>query len=152
MKRFIEIVTAVSLATSMLVANNAIAAAAAASDSARIASKYASWAGGRANSDALVNGLRTGAPVTIVTVGPDKSKSMAGFTAQTSMSTEEVASALAGAKQTLDRMGIRRPDAEQIQAALIGGEITPPKGKSQLVQGTVALRMAPIPVGTVAAR
>jgi len=126
--------------------------AAVASDEARLASQYATWAGGKSNADSLVNGLRTGNSVTLVTRGPDNRKSIAGFTAQTTMTTADIAGALASAKSTLAHMGIRQPSAEQIQAALIGGEITPATGKAALVQGSVALRAEPTPVSEVASR
>ena len=113
------------------------------SDEARIAAHYASWAGGKSNADSLVNGLRTGNSITLVTAGPNNTRSMAGFTAQTTMTPAEISAALGSAKSTLSRMGIRQPTAEQIQAALIGGEITPVKGKPQLVQGSVALKARP---------
>jgi len=150
MKRVVAILSGISLAISLVVATEAIAAAAASSDSARLASQYSTWAGGRANADSLVNGLRTGNSVTLVTRGPDNTKSMAGFTAQTTLSDEEVAAALASAKRSLAAMGIRQPTAEQMQVALIGGELALPNGRTKLVQGSVALRMEPTPV--VAAR
>ena len=119
------------------------AMAAPASDAARLSSQYSSWAGGKSNADSLVNGLTTGSSVTLVTVAPDNTRSLAGFTAQTRMSPEEVAAALASAKRSLAAMGIRQPTADQIQAALIGGEVTLPGGKTRLVQGAVALRDEP---------
>jgi hypothetical protein len=122
------------------------------SDEARIASQYAAWAGGRSNADSLVNGLRTGGSVTLVTRDADNRKSMAGFTAQTTMTPAEISAALASAKSTLARLGIRQPTAEQVQAALIGGEITPAHGKPALVQGSVTLRAEPTPVSAVAQR
>jgi len=150
MKRVLAVLSGISLAASLAVSANAIAAAAASSEAARLASQYSSWAGGRANADSLVNGLRTGNSVTLVTRGPDNSKSMAGFTAQTTLSEEEVAAALASAKRSLASMGIRQPTAEQMQVALIGGELALPNGRTKLIQGAVALRMEPTPV--VAAR
>jgi hypothetical protein len=120
------------------------AMAAPASDAARLSSQYSTWAGGKSNADSLVNGLTTGGSVTLVTVAPDNTRSLAGFTAQTRMSPGEVAAALASAKRSLAAMGIRQPTADQIQAALIGGEVTLPSGKTRLVQGAVALRDEPI--------
>src|SRR5687768_13251023 len=92
-------------------------------DFAQLSSQYASWAGGKSNADAIVAGLRNGAPVTLVTTGPAQSVSLAGFTPSGAMTYREVRSALAAAQQTLGRMGIAKPTAEQIQAALIGGDI-----------------------------
>src|SRR5689334_8521300 len=145
----------ITMGTALLVAVLGVALhanAAVQSDEARLASQYAGWAGGKSNADSLVNGLRTGNSITLVTPGPGNTRSMAGFTAQTTMTTAEIGAALASAKSTLSRMGIRQPTAEQIQAALIGGENTPAKGKPQLVQGSVALRAEPTPVSDVASR
>jgi hypothetical protein len=67
------------------------------------------------------------------------------------MSPEEVSTALASAKSTLARLGVRQPSADQIQAALVGGEVALPSGKTRLVQGSVALRQEPT-ISPVAAR
>lgn len=152
MKNALEILSGISLVTALAVATSAIAAAGTSHDSARLASQYASWAGGRANADSLVNGLRSGSSVTLVTRGRGNAKSIAGFTAQTTLTTDEIAAALAAARRTLAAMGIRQPTAEQMQAALIGGELSLPDGRTRLVQGTVALRAEPAPVGAMAAR
>jgi hypothetical protein len=127
-------VLALALATQSFAAND---------EAARLASQYSAWAGGRANADSLVNGLRSGGSVTLVTVASDNTRSMAGFTAQTRLTPAEISAALAAAKRSLARMGIRQPSADQIQAALIGGEVTLPSGKTRLVQGAVALRDEP---------
>ena len=58
------------------------------------------------------------------------------------MSYSSVSSALAGAQRSLARMGITRPTAEQIQAALIGGEVLLPTGASTQLRGAVAARGA----------
>jgi hypothetical protein len=146
MKRLDRILAAVSLATAIAFSIPALA-----DDTARIASQYAAWAGGKSNADSLVRGLRTGSSITLVTVSADRTRSVAGFTAQTQMSPEEISAALASAKSTLARMGVRQPSADQIQAALIGGEVALPNGKSRLVQGSVALRQEPT-LSPVAAR
>lgn len=132
---------AASLAASLAFAANAMAAPApAAVEGTRLASQYSDWAGSRSNAEALVAGLRNGAPVTIVTNSPDRSVSIAGFTPVSAMSYGNVASALAGAQHSLARLGIRRPNAEQIQAALIGGEISTANGGTTVVKGSVVAR------------
>ena len=146
MIRLDKAVAAVSLATAIVFAIPALA-----DDSSRLASQYAAWAGGKSNADSLVRGLRTGSSITLVTVSADRTKTIAGFTAQTQMSPEEVSAALASAKSTLARLGVRQPSADQIQAALIGGEVALPNGKTRLVQGSVALRQEPT-LSPVAAR
>ena len=131
---------AASLAAALAVAANAMAATAPASETSRLASQYTDWAGGKSNAEALVAGLRTGTPITIVTNGSDRSVSIAGFTPTTAMSANAVASALSAAQRSLSRMGIARPTAEQIQAALIGGEVLLPSGATAQMRGSVAAR------------
>jgi len=87
------------------------------------------------NTESVVTG---NVSITIVTTGPNRNVSIAGFTPQSSMSYGSVGSALSGAQRSLSRMGITRPTAEQIQAALIGGEVTLPNGSTTPVRGTVA--------------
>jgi hypothetical protein len=143
MKKLDLALAAISLTTAIVVSAQAFAAPAESTSS--ISSKYSTWAGSKSNADSLVNGLRTGGPVTLVTVSPDNVKRIAGFTAQTTMTSEEISAALASAKRSLAGMGIKQPNAEQIQAALIGGEVALPNGKTKLVQGSVTLRAEPMP-------
>jgi hypothetical protein len=131
---------AASLAASLAVASSAMAASAPSNDTARIASQYSSWAGSQANAEALVTSLRNGSPVTLVTTGADRSMSLAGFSPAGPMSAGNVNNALSSAQRTLARMGITKPTAEQIQAALIGGEVELPNGRTQELRGTVAVR------------
>lgn len=134
--------TATCFAACLAIAANAMAATPA-TDATRLASQYSEWAGGRSNADSLVAGLRNGAPVTLVTSGPDRAVSVAGFTPTPSRSYGNVGSALANAQRSLGKIGITKPTAEQIQAALIGGEVTAANGKTTLVKGSVAPRATP---------
>ena len=109
-------------------------------DLARLSSQYASWAGSKANADAIVGGLARGGSITLVTSGPNGSASLAGFTSAGPMSAGEVRAALASAQQSLSRLGISRPTAEQIQAALIGGDVVVPGGATRQVAGSVGAR------------
>lgn len=131
---------AASLAASLALASSAMAATAPANDTARIASQHSSWAGSRANAEALVTGLRNGTPITLVTTGADRSMSLAGFSPAGSMSYDNVNNALLNAQRSLARAGIAQPTAEQIQAALIGGEVELPNGKVHALRGSVAAR------------
>jgi osmotically-inducible protein OsmY len=137
---------AVSLAASLALAANAMAATRAPVDAARLSSQYSDWAGGKTNADAIVSGMRTGSSVTIVTSGRDRNVSIAGFTPSARMSEASIAGSLANAQRSLARLGITQPNAEQIQAALIGGEILLPNGSSAVLRGTVAARGAPTEV------
>ena len=130
---------AASLA-SLAFAGSAMAAPPPTTDATRLASQYSEWAGGRPNADSLVAGLRNGAPITLVTNGAHRSVSIAGFTPTSSMSYGTVGTALANAQRSLAKVGITKPTAEQIQAALIGGEVTTASGATTLVKGSVAPR------------
>ena len=139
---------AASLAASLAFAATAMAATAPQTDASRLAGQYAEWAGGQSNADALVAGLRTGTPITLVTNGADRSVSIAGFTPNSSMSYGAVGNALGNAQRSLSRLGITRPSAEQIQAALIGGEIATANGSIVPVKGSVAARGGTGPVAS----
>ena len=102
-----------------------------------LSSKYSTWAGGKSNADSLVNGLQSGKTVMLVTQGPNNTRSLAGFTPPAAMAPEDVSAALAKARSTLASMGIKQPSADQIQAALIGGEVELGNGRTRMVQGSV---------------
>ena len=107
-------------------------------ESSRLAERFSGFAGSKANADALVSGLRSGSSITLVTSGADRPVSLAGFTPPNRMSDSEIQSALANAQRSLTRLGIQKPTAEQIQAAMIGGEVTQPNGNVAMVQGQFA--------------
>jgi hypothetical protein len=131
---------ATSLAACLAVAANAMAASAPAAEATRLSAQYSDWAGGRSNADSLVAGLRNAAPVTLVTNGPDRGASIAGFTPSAPMSYGAVGSALSDARRSLARVGISKPNAEQIQAALIGGEVRTAQGATTQVKGSISAR------------
>ena len=139
---------AASLAASLAFAAGALAATPSQTDASRIAAQYSEWAGGQSNVEALVSGLRSGSPVTLVTNGADRSVSLAGFTPSGPMSYGAVSNALADAQRSLSRVGISRPSAEQIQAALIGGEVMTSSGALVAVRGSVNARGGTGPVAS----
>ena len=122
----------------------AFAAVAPSDDARRISSQYATWAGGKANADALVAGMQNGTTVMLTTQRSDNTRSLAGFTPDSKMSTEEIASALARAKSTLASMGVKQPSADQIQAALIGGDVALGSGRTKAIQGSVGHTQEPV--------
>ena len=121
-----------------LAAGSAIAADVPGGDFSRLSSQYAGWAGGKSNADNLVGGMRSGSSITLVTTGTGRSVSLAGFTPSHPMTYGEISAALSNARQNLARMGVAQPNAEQIQAALIGGDITTPAGATVMIEGRVA--------------
>jgi hypothetical protein len=110
-------------ATVAAAAAPAFAAPASAQHAQGLASQYAAWAGSPENAQSLVNGMRSGTSITLVTRQPGSRMSLAGFTPSHRMTDDEIFSALASARRELSRLGIQHPTAEQIQAALIGGEV-----------------------------
>ena len=136
------------LAASIAFVGNAMAAPAPATDATRISTQYSDWAGGRANADSLVAGLRNGSPITLVTNGANRSVSIAGFTPTSSMSYGSVSAALANAQRSLARVGIHKPTAEQIQAAVIGGEVVTASGATTMFKGSAAARGTTTPVAS----
>lgn len=147
-RRITALVAWASFVAAMTVSAKVLAAVA--PEASRLSSQYAAWAGGKSNADALVKGLSSGTTVMLVTRTND-TRSLAGFTPRSALSADEIEAALASARSTLAGLGIRQPTADQIQAALIGGEVTLADGRTRLVQGAVALRDGPA-VSPVAAR
>ncbi len=121
-------------------------------DGSRLASQYSEWAGSRANADAIIGGLRSGGSITIVTTDAERKVSLAGFTPPAAMSEGQIATALGSAQRSLTRLGIQRPTAEQIQAALIGGDVMLPNGRNAMIQGPVAVTGMQNTAGPVASR
>jgi hypothetical protein len=121
-----------------IVAFTGAAAWAQSNDFARLTTNYAAWAGGKTNAEALVAGLRDGRTVTLVTNIPGEGISLAGFTPAAPMGYGAIESLLSSAQRSLQRAGVQRPTAEQIQAALIGGDIAV-AGRTVSMPGLVAL-------------
>jgi len=130
----------VLLAAASLAASGAWAADVPGGDFGRLSSQYAGWAGGKTNADNLIGGLRSGSSITLVTNTPGGSVSLAGFTPSAPMTYGQVSSTLANARESLKRIGIVHPTAEQIQAALIGGEVEVASGASRQLAGLIVPR------------
>ena len=98
----------------------------------KIASNFTGLAGGEDNALALVNALRKGTDVTLATVVPPPTGSTAPPTVTTTTFTPptgrmgwgNVKHSLALARDALARAGVANPTAEQLQTALMGGDIT----------------------------
>ncbi len=102
----------------------------------RIASDFESFAGSQHNSTALVNGMRTGAPITLTQPGQPP----ATFTPPTRpMGYGNVSTSLALAKYQLAQQGIANPTPEQLKTALNGGTITV-DGKTVEYKGILQMR------------
>ncbi len=104
---------------------------------AKLSGQYSTWAGSGENSASLINGLRNGTVITLqpspilggTTTSPAETVT---FTPPTqNMGWGNVTKALSLAQADLSAMGINNPTPQQLQAALMGGEIT-------VTQGTTA--------------
>lgn len=117
-------------------------------ETTRLATQYSAFAGSDANADALVNGLRTGASITLETNVVTKNAN--GTTTTSTVPTTftpathrmgygSVNIALGLAEQQLGNLGITAPTGAEIQAALNGGAVTLATGKVQTLPGILAL-------------
>ncbi|MBU6477711.1 MAG: hypothetical protein KGQ32_07285 [Xanthomonadaceae bacterium] len=139
-----------ALAAGLLAAMSAAALAGSgtsSTESGKLASTYTTFAGSQTNSQALVDGLRNGTPITLETVTPPSS---AGGTGTTTATTFQPATgklgygnvniALALARDELAKAGITDPTAAEIQSVLNGGTVVLADGSTQNLQGVLTLR------------
>lgn len=117
----------------------------------RLAARYATFAGSESNAEALVNALRNGTSATLdTTTTTTTTVTNSNGTTSTTPTTFQPATgkmgwgnvnlALALAQHELKQMGIAQPTADQINAVLNGGSVTPTNGSAQSVQGVLTLR------------
>jgi hypothetical protein len=114
----------------------------------RVASKFAApfttLAGSQENAVALATALRTGTPVTLTyttTVDGKTTTTTTTFTPPTKpMGWGNVSHALALAQYSLNQQGITNPTGAQLQAALLGGDITTSDGKTVTLAGVLQQR------------
>ena len=128
----------------------------------KIASNFTNLAGSTDNALALVNALRTGTDVTLTsTVAPPAGSTEPPTTTTTTftpptgkMGWGEVKHALALAQDSLVRAGITNPTAEQLQAALVGGDITATNAdgttKTTTLKGVLTMRAGGMGWGNIA--
>jgi hypothetical protein len=114
-----------------------MAATAPQTEASRLAARYSDWAGSQSNAEALVTGLRSGSPVTLVTNGADRSVSLAGFSPSGPMSYGAVGNALSGAAPPRGHLASEhradpgRPDR---------GDVLASNSKLVAMRGSVAAR------------
>lgn len=103
---------------------------------------------GQNNAQALAGGLRNGSEISLTTQAPDGTTSTATFTPPTgSMGNGNVYISMALAQQRLTTAGITQPTAQQIQAAMAGGPLTP---GGQPVDGVLQMRASGMGWGQIA--
>jgi hypothetical protein len=147
MKNRVHVLSALSVAIGLCMAGSAAWAdtaptgATAGQEDARLTGSYTTFAGSNTNAQALVNGLRSGTAVVLVTPATATTPAtQTTFTPATGkLGYGNVNIALALAQTELKTVGITQPTAAQIEAALNGGTVIGPKGPT-LLTGVLALR------------
>ena len=99
----------------------------------RLAPQLVAFFGPGTNFQSLANGLATGTPVTLTTVGADGLTRVVTFTPTGTMPALQVAQVLESARQSLISRGIASPTAEQTAVTLIGGTLQTAVGPLQTV-------------------
>lgn len=117
----------------------------------RISSDFSTFAGSTDNSSSLVTGLRSGSPITLSSTDAKGVTTTTTFTPPTGkMGYGNVFTSLALAKNQLAGLGITQPTAQDIQAALNGGNVTLPNGDTKTLTGVLALRAQGMGWGRIA--
>ena len=103
-------------------------------NAARIAANFVRLAGSEENALALVNALHSGERVTLVAdAGGTKTPVTTCFELPTGpMDWDNVVISLALARDSLTRAGVMHPTPEELEAALLGGDIFTAKGRIRL--------------------
>lgn len=124
----------------------------AAEPSERLVARYADFAGSLDNATELVQGLQSGASMTLRPVGlqPIGTGPVTFTPATSSLAVGEVNIALSLAQATLAKAGITSPTPAQLQAALNGGSVTAANGSTVSLSGVLAARAAGTGWGQVA--
>lgn len=134
--RTMRILAVVVLVVITVGANPALAQADRGEDrnASRVAANFTQLAGSEENALALVSALRNGQRVTLVhEAGGTKLPVTTSFELPTGpMPWDNVVISLALARDSLARAGIAQPTAEQLEAALLGGDVSTAKGTIRL--------------------
>lgn len=122
---------------------SAFAAAAFAQDAVQLTLRAApqalSLAGSPENLSSLVEGLTQGTPVRLVAPGPAGFNRVISFMPPARLSPAQAAAMLDAIRRDFDLLGIAQPTPEQLSAALVGGVVDTPTGRT-----TLGVRAAPV--------
>ena len=89
----------------------------------RLAPQLVNFFGSSANFQNLVNGLATGTPITLTSVGADGLTRVVTFTPGSTLPALQIAQTLESARQSLISRGVATPSAEQTAISLVGGTL-----------------------------
>lgn len=112
-------------------------------DAARLAARFLHLAGTEENAMALVLALRSGSTVQLAAVAArasDVPEMVALELPTPPMTWNDVRITLLNTQDQLVRAGIMKPTLDQLQAALLGGEITTFDGSPMVMRGVLQLR------------
>lgn len=145
---------AIAILVAAVLVSVATQAAAQGERAVHIAANYSALAGSRDNALALVEALRYGAPVKLAQPEPVVAKRVPAMVVLEPPTGEmewgDVERALAMAQDGLSRARIARPSAEQLEAALLGGDVTNDHGESLAFAGILTLHASGVPWSEVA--
>jgi hypothetical protein len=121
----------------------------------KLSGSFSDWAGSPENSTALVNGLRTGQPITLNSTGaPGGTITTTTFAPPTKpMGYGNIRIALSLAQQQLASQGITQPTPQQLQTALVGGQVASTNGaavQTTDMQGVLQMRASGMGWGKIA--
>ncbi|HUR60090.1 MAG TPA: hypothetical protein VM029_20370 [Opitutaceae bacterium] len=144
----------ICMLTAMFLAAFALDASAQAERAVKIAAHYTTLAGSEDNALALVEALRTGTSVKLTqgeSAAEKRIPAMIVLDPPTGeMDWKDIERALAMAQAALARARITRPNAEQLEAALLGGDVTNPQGETLAMAGILTLHASGVPWTQVA--
>jgi hypothetical protein len=112
-------------------------------DAARLAARFVHLAGNGENAMALVLALRTGSTVQLAASDPaarELPEMVALEIPTAAMSWNDVRITLLNVQDQLIAAGIVKPTIEQLQAALVGGEVISHAGSPRVLRGVLQLR------------
>lgn len=110
----------------------------------KLTTEFSSWAGSRENSTALVNGLRTGMPITLIEPSPSGTAATTTFNPTTKpMGYGNIRIALSLARAQLTSQGITNPTTAELQGALVGTQ-------DGMTQGVLQMRSSGMGWGQIA--
>jgi hypothetical protein len=109
---------------------------------ARVAAPFAVLAGSNANAVALATALKTGTAATLTPVPPETAAPTSLVPPTKPMGWANVSHSLELAQFALADAGIERPATADLCAALLGGVVTAPNGKTVALPGVLKQRAA----------
>ena len=128
---------ALLICSALLAIPCAVLAQSGSTPSNRLAQEFTAFAGSEANASSLVNGLRNDTDVRLAD-GSGKTLTFASPTGKMGIGNVRIALSLAEA--SLRQQGITDPTPAQIEAALNGGSVTTPSGKTVQLSGVLQMR------------